>query len=160
MLPQPSGELARIADELQRAYDGQCWHGPPLQEALKGWTAEAAARKHPRLAHSVWEIVNHLAAWVEVVSLRITERRAVMEPAAGDFPPVGDASGAAWTASLAELDRQQQRLREVVAGLDESRLDEIVPGKDYPLAIMLHGAAQHFAYHAGQIALLRKLMAG
>src|SRR5439155_16563823 len=101
-----------------------------------------------------------LAAWVEVVTLRITERRAVTVPAAGDFPPVTDTRPEAWDASLAELERQQRRLRQVVAALDPARLDEIVPGKDYPVSVMLHGTAQHIAYHAGQIALLKKLVAG
>jgi hypothetical protein len=36
-------------------------------------------------------------------------------------------------------------------------LDTTVPGKDYTYAVMLHGAAQHVLYHAGQIALLKKL---
>jgi hypothetical protein len=48
----------------------------------------------------------------------------------------------------------------VVAGLDEARLGETVAGKDYPVAVMLHAVAQYLAYHAGQIALLRKLAAG
>ena len=44
----------------------------------------------------------------------------------------------------------------MVAGLDEAKLGEIVPGKTYPLAVMLHGTAQHYAYHAGRIALVKK----
>jgi hypothetical protein len=154
----PSAAPARIDDELHRAYDGNCWHGPPLREVLQGVPAEIAIRKFPPLTHSIWELVNHLAAWVEVAVLRITERRPVAAPAAGDFPPVTDPSPAAWAASLAELERQQRRLREVVAALDPARLDETVPGKDYPATVMLHGTAQHFAYHAGQIALLKKLV--
>jgi hypothetical protein len=31
-----------------------------------------------------------------------------------------------------------------------------VPGKPYDIRFMLHGAAQHAAYHGGQIALLKK----
>jgi hypothetical protein len=151
------GELARIDDELRRAYDGDCWHGPPLREALKDVTAAKAAARHPQLAHSVWALVNHLSAWVEVVSLRITERRAVAEPAAGNFPPVTDTSEAAWLAALDGLDRRHRKLLEVVAGLEPGRRDEAVPGKGYPVAVQLHGTAQHYAYHAGQIALLKKL---
>jgi hypothetical protein len=150
-------EAARIDDELHRAYDGDCWHGPPLQAVLAGVTADLAARRHPALVHSIWALVSHLTVWVEVVRLRITERRAIAVPDAGDFPPVLDTSPSAWEAALAALDREQRLLREVVAGLDAARLGEIVPGKDYPTAVMLHGTAQHFAYHAGQIALLKKL---
>jgi hypothetical protein len=41
--------------------------------------------------------------------------------------------------------------------MEESRLNEPVPGKDYDLRFMLTGAVQHAAYHGGQIALLKKL---
>jgi hypothetical protein len=37
-------------------------------------------------------------------------------------------------------------------------LSEQVPGKPYDIRFMLHGAAQHAAYHAGQIALLKKAL--
>ena len=153
----PTGTLARIEDELRRAYDGDCWHGPPLREVLQGVSAETAQASHPQLAHSIWALVNHVAAWVEVAARRITERKAIMTPDAGDFPPVTDRGDAAWTSALENLDRHHCRLLEVVAGPDSARLDETVPGKDYPVAVMLHGTAQHYAYHAGQIAILKKL---
>lgn len=154
----PTNELARIDDELRRAYDGDCWHGPALREVLKGVPATQAAAKHPQLVHSIWALVNHLGAWVGVAADRITEWRPITEPDAGNFPPVTDASDAAWAAALDELDRQHRKLLDVVAGLDAAKLNAIVPGKDYPVAVMLHGTAQHFAYHAGQIALLKKLV--
>jgi hypothetical protein len=75
-----TGELARIDDELRRAYDGDCWHGPPLREVLKGLTATKARATHPQLAHCPWALVNHVAAWVEVVALRVIERRAITTP--------------------------------------------------------------------------------
>jgi hypothetical protein len=151
-------ELTRIDDELRRAYDGDCWHGPPLREVLTGVTAAQAASRHPQLTHSIWALVNHLAVWVGVVADRITEWRPITEPDDGNFPPVTDTSEEAWAAALDDLDRQHRKLLDVVAGLDAAKLDEIVPGKDYPVAVMLHGTAQHFAYHAGQIALLKKLV--
>jgi hypothetical protein len=151
-----TGELARIDDELRRAYDGDAWHGPPLREALQGLTAAIAVRKHPQLAHSVWALVSHLAADIDVVARRITEWRAIGEPE--DFLPVTDASEAAWAAALENLDRHQRTLLAAIAGLDVAKLDETVPGKTYPVAVMLHGVAQHYAYDGGQIALLKKLV--
>jgi hypothetical protein len=153
-----TGELARIDDELRRAYDGDCWHGPPLREILKGVTAPMAAVRHPELAHSIWALVEHVSTWVEVVTLRIVEWRAIEMPEAGDFPPVTDTSDTAWTAARTDLDRRHGELLRIVGGLEASGLDEIVPGKDYPVAVMLHGTVQHYAYHAGQIALLKKLV--
>jgi hypothetical protein len=83
-----TGKLARIDDELCRASDGDCWHGPPLRAGLSGVTAKAAAARHPRLVPSAWALVNHLSAWVEVVERRIAEWRAIESPDADDFPPV------------------------------------------------------------------------
>ncbi|AMV23717.1 DinB superfamily protein [Gemmata sp. SH-PL17] len=154
----PTGERARVDDELRRAYDGDCWHGPPLLEVLQGITAQTAAVQHPQLAHSIWALVNHLAAWIEVAARRITEWRAITEPDAGNFPPVTDTSGAAWAATLNDLDRRHQTLLSVVANLAPEKLDAVVPGKTYAVAVMLHGTSQHYAYHAGQIALLKKLV--
>ena len=151
-----TGELALIDDELRRAYDGDAWHGPPLREVLKGVSAAVAVRKHPQLAHSVWLLVNHVAADIDVVARRLTEWRAVGEPE--DFLPVTDTSESAWAAALENLDRRHRTLLTAVAGLDVAKLHEIVPGKNYPVALMLHGVAQHYAYHGGQIALLKKLV--
>ena len=55
----PTGELARIDDEFRRAYDGDCWHGPPLREILEGVTAATAAARRPKLVHSIRGLVNH-----------------------------------------------------------------------------------------------------
>src|SRR5204862_372263 len=79
-------------------------------------------------------------------------------PDAENFPPAAAPSPAAWAATLAELDGRVRALRELAARLDPARLDQIVPGKDYTVAVMLHGTAQHLAYHGGQVALLKKLM--
>jgi hypothetical protein len=93
-----------------------------------------------------------------VVRRRLAEWRAVELADADNFPPVADPSPSAWAATLAELDARVRALRKLVTGLDPARLDETVPGKDYSVALMLHGTAQHLAYHGGQIALLKKLV--
>jgi hypothetical protein len=153
-----TGELIRIDDELRRASDGNCWHGTPLREILSGVTSQTAAARHPPLAHSIWAPVNHVAAWVEVVTLRVARWCVIEAPDVGDFPPATDNGHAAWSATLADLDRRHGELLRVGDGPEASRLDEIVQGKDYPVAVMLHGTAQHHAYHAGQIALRKRLL--
>jgi uncharacterized damage-inducible protein DinB len=142
---------------LQRGYDGDCWHGPNLRAVLAGVHMQDAIRTFPPLTHSIWGIVNHLAAWIEVVIRRIDERRAIEEPATGDFPPVTEESDTSWATALAQLDKQHRALLELIENLHAARLDEIVAGKNYPIAEMLCGTAEHYAYHAGQIALLKKL---
>jgi uncharacterized damage-inducible protein DinB len=79
---------------------------------------------------------------------------------AENFPPVTDTSAAAWSAALAQVRRGHAELVAAVASLPDSRLDDMVPGKEgahYTFYHMLHGVVQHELYHAGQIALLKKM---
>jgi len=74
-----------------------------------------------------------------------------------DWPAVTDTSEAAWTKTLEELRSNHQALRAAIRELDEAKLDENVPGTTYSVYFLLHGVVQHDLYHAGQIALLKKV---
>jgi uncharacterized damage-inducible protein DinB len=149
-------EIQRIDDQIKRAYSGEAWHGPSLKEALAGVTADQAAARPIANAHSIWEIVNHLSAWTRVVQERM-QGKPSRQPVEGDFPDAGDTSEAAWRNTLAALESNYEALRKELAGLEESRLDE--PCGELPVSyyIHLHGTVHHYLYHAGQIALLKKL---
>lgn len=152
-------ETARIADQLRRAFDGGAWHGDSLFEILEGVTAAQAAAHPVRNGHSIWELVLHIAAWDGAVRRRMTGA-AVKLSAAKNFPPVTDTSDAAWRKALEHLRRVHDELIEAVSNFPDSRLAEQVPGKrgaHYNFYYMLHGLAQHELYHAGQIALLKKM---
>jgi uncharacterized damage-inducible protein DinB len=152
-------ESARIADQLRRAFDGEAWHGDSLFEILDGVTAARAASHPIEGAHSIWELALHIAAW-DGVALRRMRGAAVELSDLENFPPVADASEAAWRAAQREVRRGHEELVAAVAAFPESRLEEIVPGKKaahYTFYYMLHGVVQHELYHAGQIALLKKL---
>jgi len=152
-------EATRIADQLTRAFAGEAWHGDSLFEILEGVTAKQAAARPIKNAHTIWELVLHIAAWDNAV-LRRLGGVAVELSATQNFPPVTDASETAWRKALAEVGRVQEELVKAVSALPRSQLDEMVPGKEgahYTFYYMLHGVAQHELYHAGQIALLKKM---
>jgi uncharacterized damage-inducible protein DinB len=152
-------EAARIADQLRRAFDGEAWHGDSVFEILNGVTAAQAAARPVKNAHSVWDLVLHIAAWDGAV-LRRMGGGAVTLSDAENFPAVKDASDAGWREALAHVRRVHEELIAAVAALPDSRLDEVVPGKEgahYTFYYMLHGVVQHELYHAGQIALLKKM---
>jgi uncharacterized damage-inducible protein DinB len=152
-------EAARIADQLRRAFDGEAWHGDSLSEILEGVTVARAAARPVANAHSIWELVLHIAAWDGAV-LRRLEGSTVEPSDAENFPAVTDASDAAWRAALAKVRRVHAELVSAVSVLPDSRLSQMVPGKEgahYTFYYMLHGLAQHELYHAGQIALLKKM---
>ena len=150
-------EAERIEDQLRRAYEGGAWHGPALRELLADVNAERAAARPLANAHSIWEVVLHVAAWDGVVRRRAGGER-VDAPPEGDWPAVTDTSEAAWQEALAHLERRSRELREAVLRLSDEQLDDNVGGEDGGSScyVTLHGQIQHQLYHAGQIALLKK----
>jgi hypothetical protein len=149
-------EIERARDQLQRAYAGEAWHGPSLREVLAGVTAARAAARPLAGAHTIWEIVHHLAAWEGAVARRLGGA-AVETPPEGDWPPVARTDDEAWRAALAWLERGHHDLMAAAGRLDDARLDRpAVPGGATTAYVQLHGTVQHHLYHAGQIAILKK----
>jgi uncharacterized damage-inducible protein DinB len=142
-------------DELKSIHDGDAGHGPPLTEILSGVTAEQAAARPLANAHSIWELILHIAVWEDVFRRRLTGE-ALNEPEEGDFPRVTETGEEAWRRTLARLDDTHRSLVETIAEFTDERLSDIVSGKDYTVEYALRGIARHHVYHAGQIALLKK----
>jgi uncharacterized damage-inducible protein DinB len=156
-------EQAQILKELQQAHDGDPWHGSSRAAILADVTLHEAVHHPDGGAHSIWEIVLHMRAWTGEVARRVRGGNPG-EPAEGDWPPVGPTSEAAWRAAVEGLSAAHAEVAAAIGGLREGQLDERVGGaRDAPLGTgvtyreMLHGLAQHDAYHTGQIALLKKL---
>jgi uncharacterized damage-inducible protein DinB len=148
-------EIQTIIDDLKNIHDGEAWHGPSLKEILSGVTADQAAAKPLQNAHSIWELILHIAAWEGVFMRRLAGLQ-MGEPEEGDFPVVTDTSEDEWRRTLARFDDRHRRLIEAISALTDERLRETVAGKDYTVEYMLRGLTRHHVYHAGQIALLKK----
>jgi uncharacterized damage-inducible protein DinB len=155
-------EASRLIDQFERAHDGAPWHGSPVTKILKGITAKQAATRPPNGAHSIWQIVLHMTGWRNEVALRAGGKPAGT-PAAGDWPAVGEPTPARWKAAVAALEISHQNLVTAVREMSDDHL--LKPTNDprsRPLGTgvsyyeLLHGIVQHDAYHAGQIALLKK----
>jgi uncharacterized damage-inducible protein DinB len=149
-------EIQRILDQMDRAFAGDAWHGPPLKPMLDGLSAEDAS-KHPiRGAHSIWELVNHIAAWNTIVHEELCGASAQITPEV-DWPPVWDATEVEWRRAVQKLVDARGRLRKTVEEFRDDELDER-PSKRTANSryVMLHGIVQHDLYHAGQIAVLKK----
>ena len=130
-------EIDRILDQLKRAYEGPAWHGPSVKEVLNGVTAEQAHQRPLAGAHTIWELVHHIAVWEDVGRRRLE---------------------AAWEKAKTALERGHQALVEAISRVPESCLGEpILEGKS-TVYVTLHGVIQHDLYHAGQIAILKKAL--
>lgn len=150
-------ESSRIADQLRRAFGGEAWHGPCLRELLAGLTAEQA-KAHPlQSAHSIWQLVLHIDAWVTAAFDAI--EGVPMPKIVGtpiDWAPIPDASDAAWNRATDDMFQGAEELARAVELLPDPKLQEIVPGREYNFYHLLHGIVQHSLYHAGQIAILKR----
>ena len=158
-------ELTRLRAELDHAMRGTPWHGNAFTTNLHGVTA-ADAHAHPIAgAHSIWELVLHVAAWTREGARRL-RGAAPEEPAVGDWPPAPPtAREADWVAARAELAAAHDDVLAAIDALDAARLDDPpVQARDPSVTtavkhrVLVHGLAQHHAYHGGQVALLRRAL--
>ncbi len=150
-------EIGRIRNQLRRSHEGPAWHGPSLQELLADVTATQAAAKPVPGAHSIWELVLHVIAWERVAVRRLAGEVILELPDCENFPALPEPSESNWTQAKDELTSALRELDDAVAQVPEARLKQILPGKGYSVYFLLHGVIQHNLYHAGQIALLKKL---
>lgn len=149
--------------DLRRIYEGNAWHGPSVLDALQDVTTGLAAARPVPDAHSIYELTHHIAAWIGETTSRL-QGNPPGNPADGDFPPRSiTVDDAAWSDVRARLERRQAELLETVSGFDAARLDDAVDPKNrkdtegpVTFRALLSGLAQHSAYHAGQIVLLKK----
>jgi uncharacterized damage-inducible protein DinB len=152
-------ETGRIIDLMERTYDGEAWHGPSLRTILKDVTAAQAAKKPDGGCHSIWELVAHIAQWEGVTALRLKgEAVEFAADSEGDWPPVTDFSEQNWQQTLSLLDKNHRKLREALVEAGDAKLAEKAPNREFTHYVALHGIIHHQVYHAGQIAVLKRMV--
>ena len=151
----PPAVLPRLLDE---GHTTDAWYGADIVTAIGSVNAEVAARRPRPGRHNVAEIALHHAYWVREVRSRLT--------GAHDGPFVLDgedwfewdgSSRLSWDEVKKTLEREVQRLRNAIDAIGagtqasplspEARFDQVL------------GIAGHAAYHAGQIQLVKTLVA-
>jgi len=153
-------EVKRIAGQLHASLTGPAWHGPSLLEILEGVTADEARRHPVAAAHSMAEIVPHVAAWMAAAERRLAGELIELEGDA-DWPPVTDSFD--WSAAVQHLREAAETLGARIRTLSEADLTTIRvrgSGQEYSAYVLLHGVVQHNLYHAGQLAMLKKAIRG
>jgi uncharacterized damage-inducible protein DinB len=149
-----STETERIAEQLRLLNEGKAWLGPSLREILAGIDEHQARKKPIENGHSIWELVLHLTAWFRIARQRFTATETRDCRNAEDWPvPSGP-----WQSALDALQSEIKSFQQDILALSEARLDQSAPATEpQTFYVLLHGVIQHAAYHAGQIALLKKL---
>src|SRR5438270_1002682 len=156
-------ECNRIADQLASTINGEAWYGNSLQQILEKVTS-TQAQTHPiPHAHSIWELLCHVEAWVKFALGAVDGRPIPAWPAMPvelDWPVVSDTSEAAWKQAVDSFFSRHLKLVESIKAFNDERLDATVPGRSYNFYRLFQSTTQHAVYHAGQVALLKKMQAG
>lgn len=147
---------ALILAVLDEAYEKRTWHGPNLRQSIRGVTARQAAWRPGAKRHNIWEVTLHAAYWKYALRRRIEGGKRGSFPLKGSNffvrPERNNLTEAAWQKDKKLLDREHRALRKAVAGaLRTARSEKFLR--------QVWGVAFHDVYHAGQIRLLRRLMA-
>lgn len=154
-------ETERIADQLQRMWNGDAWHGPSVRAALEGVDASMAVDRPLPAGHTICELVLHMTAWTREATRRLRTGVA-REPEEGDWPAQPDLNDAAWHDLIATFDAANKELLDALAAVDDTQLSTVIEdtragaSSGMSAYVTLHGLVQHHAYHAGQISLLKK----
>jgi len=141
---------------LEEAYSRKTWHGPNLRQALRGINAKQAAWRPTAANHNIWELVLHAAYWKYIARRRFEGLNRGSFPVKGrNFyprPEAGKSGEKHWRMDLALLEAEHTALLKAVREcLQSPKAKKLLP--------TVYGVAYHDVYHAGQIRLLRSLMA-
>ncbi|MEW6249738.1 MAG: DinB family protein [Planctomycetota bacterium] len=150
-----SAELAGLLHLLDAAYCRKSWHGPNLRGSLRNVTPAEAGWRAGR--HSIGELAVHCAYWKYVV------RRRLRGDKRGSFPLKGSnwfvlpepLREDPWRGFVQLLDAQHCALCDAVAAFQPADLDRLLGKGDLTPVCLIHGAALHDVYHAGQIQIIK-----
>lgn len=154
--PLSPGLLVRTLDS---AFHGPAWHGPALEQTLKGCTHAEAERRLAAGRNTIRELVLHAAYGKYIVRARLTKsaRRFPRPLRRSWWPRVVDPSAEGWLSDLELLGIMHATLVESVGNMSALQLARRRPGKQHSWGDEIIGIVLHDTYHAGQIALIRKL---
>ena len=161
-MTRPRSDLEALRVDLRAAYNGDPWHGPSITGVLEGISAETAGQRPIPGAHTIWELVLHMAVWTREVASRVRGADAKNPPE--DWPAARFGGGEPdWRAAKNELAAAQKELEQAVDALKPDDLmrwigDQRDPalGTGLPVGTVVRGLLQHHAYHEGQISLLKR----
>ena len=149
-----------LAKQIRGACVGPSGFGVVLMDSLQGVTAEISLQKPPGASHNIWELLLHIVNWEEIDTRRLGGEHIKWErDTEMDWPPLADRTETGWKDLLARADRSNAKFADTVSKLTDAELVTPTLGRNDTRHQMILGMLQHSVYHAGQIVILKKLIA-
>lgn len=153
-----ANEINRILKLFADLQHGDCWIGLNFKEVLHGVDAGKAARTLHADGNSIWMLVSHLVYWRTTVVNRLTGSD--NPPPFKDFSLPPELNEANWKQALHDFEAAYHLLRNAIQHFNADNLYKDSPKKGQTYHELIIGCLQHDAYHMGQMALLKKSLAG
>jgi uncharacterized damage-inducible protein DinB len=149
-----------IHGELLDHQLGEAWHGPATLGLVQDLSATDAAKKPIPGAHSIWQLVLHIANWNEIVARRLGGEKVEGKlDTEYDWPKGAGGEEQAWKDAIERLKRSYEMLHNAITVASDEALVQPAVNRKHSNYVMLHGIIHHIVYHSGQIGLLRKALA-
>jgi len=154
----------KLQQELEKVLSGRPWYGTGIYDTLAKVSFEAAYEKPPGSVHNIAEIVLHMVAWTEEVMDRMNGMTAGV-PSSGDWPETGKPDEQKWQNYVDDLKLVNVNLIGIIQNFPDEQWGEPIDDQrgDRPVVTyeaLINGLIQHHIYHAGQIALLNRIING
>ncbi len=149
--------VQRIKELLNASFHGGAWHGPSVLEVTKGLKLKEAAYKAGNV-HTIAELIYHMTSWRIFVLKRLQGDSVYnIENDKMNWGNFDRIDAFELETLIMEMTLSHDELMKELENKDDDFLNEIVPGSEYNYYTLVHGIIQHDIYHAGQIAILKKL---
>jgi uncharacterized damage-inducible protein DinB len=144
-----------LIDQIQATYSGNAWHGSNIIDTLKDIDYIEARNRVIAERHTIWELVDHMAVWLEVPTKILLEKKDYHDlPYEINWKPMGNTQED-WENTVKRLERAIDNIISVIADTPRAIFDEKVLDRKFTYRTMLNGALHHNLYHLGQIAILK-----
>jgi uncharacterized damage-inducible protein DinB len=149
-----------IREHLVRVLDWEEAH-VGFAKAVAGIPTKARGERPPGFEHSAWQLLEHIRlAQEDILDFCLNAKYEHTMTWPDDYWPKNPAppSDAAWNESIAAYARSTERLQELARDVEDltASVPTGKPNQTYLRAILL--AADHAAYHVGQIVSVRKAL--
>ncbi|HEX3384397.1 MAG TPA: DinB family protein [Mucilaginibacter sp.] len=156
----------KLQQKLQNVLSGDPWYGNNVYSIIEQVGFEAAFEKPPGAAHTIAGIVLHMLSWTEEVLDRLNGKAPSL-PLSGDWPDTGLPDEEKWQNYVNDLKLVNVNLSAAIGNFPEEQWNEQVRGGREPslgtgvtYKGLISGVIQHYIYHAGQIAILNRIVNG
>jgi len=145
-----------FTNQMKMIYEGNSWHAS-LRDLLRSVTAEQAAWRPEQGGHTIHEILNHLTYSATEVTSRFRTGEAGWDEAASWVTTPPAFTDAEWESAIARHEVARDALAAAINNLSEEALSAKRNDGRPSFRDMAQQVIHHEAFHAGQIALLRRL---